>query len=247
MNPTWLAIGVPVLFATIVFLVIRQVKRQQKALVDALRRRGFTPLERLSETELERVQALRRRSQANVGVTKIYEYRHLEYRLLRFDIASKNSDNHDSTQYAVIDARLNLPRFSVVPNMKLPGFLNALWSKLLEQIVKRIGLTEVELPGSPQFNEKYMLLGTEDGAKLKDQAFSLWDRVAGLPHPVMVDAQGDMLLYQTLQLPSDRGRRRARVDVDDEIRTHLELGEQLHAIFRDAFTQAPAVPAWRPR
>jgi hypothetical protein len=247
MSPAFLAILIPAIFALIVFLVFRQAKRQQKALGHALRRHGFAPLEQLADTELDTVRELRRVTKETIGVKKVYEYRHLEYRLLRFDITSRSSEGHDSTVYAVIDSRLALPRFSIAPNIKLPGFLNSLWGKLLEKIMSRAGLSEVKLPGSPEFAKKYILLAGGDAAMVKDISRSLWDRVAGLAHHVMLDAKGDMLLYQKLQLPTDRGRRPARTGIDDDIRTHLELGEQLHAIFQDAFTRAPAAPVFRPR
>jgi hypothetical protein len=247
MSPAFIAILVPAIFAAVVSLVIRQVKRQKKALSDALRRHGFTPLERLDDAELATVQKLRRVTSEDVGVNSIYEYRHLDYRLLRFDITSKNSDNQNSTAYAIVDARLGLPRFSVAPNIELPGFLNALLGKLIQRIMSRAGLSEVKLPGSPQFSQKYMLLAAGDGAELGDGSLSLWDRVAGIPHHLMINAEGNMVLYQRLEIPGRHNRRARRPDVDEQIRIHLEVGEQLHSILSDAFTLRRSAPTFSPR
>lgn len=222
-------------FALVFVFVMRFARRQKEALAQALTQAGYHPLPRL-EPDVEEVllRLLHPRRTKRESVKDIYRYSGLDYELYRFDVPGEKSDD---TRYAMVFRRPLFPPFGIMPNLKLPGFLDGLVTKLMQNAMIGGGYTEVEVHGRPQFQEKYHLYAKDGHLLLKSVPMQVWERLCALPGNISLQGEGRVLLMLEL-VPIQK---RSSNSPAAELRRMIEQADALHGVFRELQSARVAV------
>lgn len=222
-------------FAALFIFLIRLHKKQKEAFARELMQAGFAAVPRF-DADISQVlePMLHPRGRGSEPATNIYRYSGLDYDLYRFDVPGHE---RNETRFAVVFKRLHLPAFSIMPNLKLPGFLDGLVTKLMATALKDSTFTEVQLPGRPQFQEKYHLFAKDGHLLNKVIPVQVWDRLCALPGSLCLQAEGRVLLILELVPVQKRSANNPRA----EMRRMVETADTLCSIFRDSTPQRVAV------
>jgi len=221
-------------FALLVVAIIKANKKQQAALAASLAQAGFRAVPSVDGELEEAFRGLLSRGRASRTPRNIYRYAALDYDLYRFDVAGHD---HTETSFAMVFKRPLFPAFALLPNFKLPGFLNGLVQKLLQSAMAGSGFQQVEVPGKPQFREKCVLLAKDPRHLLDAIPSYVWERLAGFPGHLCLQGEGRVLLLLDLVT----GKQRSANNAQTELRRMVERADALWSVLRDLQPQNAVV------
>ena len=213
-------------FALLVVAIIKANKKQQAALAASLSQSGFQAVAHLDGDLEQAFLGMLPRGRTSRSPMNVYRHAALDYDLYRFDV---RGHDHTETRFAMVFRRPLFPAFVLMPNLKLPGFLNSLVQKLLQTALSGSGFQEVEVPGKPQFREKCRLLARDHQHILSVVPADVWERLAAFPGYLCLQGDGSVLLLQEMVT----GRNRSSNDPRAELRRMVERADALWGVFRD--------------
>ena len=216
--------------AVVVMWIIRLAKEYQERQKRTFRQFGFQALRTVTPELEEKLSITGAARKGPAKLRNVYLHAGGDYDLYRYNVIKNQRDN--SIQYAMVLRNRTLPPFALMPNLKLPGFLNNMVAKLLEHVVAGTGMSEVTPRGCPGFREKYRLYAADPRQIERSVSASTWESLAALPATMMLQAHGDVITFQ--EFPYGKARKRAKLA--DQLRAITDHADQIHACLRE--TQA---------
>ena len=172
-QPALVALLIILIFVSLFLLVIRASKRQIAEKTHQALTLGYEEVTSRPSQLISRVESLfKRKETQGVYVDQVYSKRDWDQEFFIFD--AQDSSEHDNEMgseiFGVISNQLALPQFSLTT---LPGFdsetlIGGLMEKLLDKVLevagKYQGLSRIEFPDRPDFNDQIIVFGKDPGA-----------------------------------------------------------------------------------
>jgi len=192
-------------FAAAIVMTVRRQKQRIAEKTQILGGLGYEVVHPPDPTFVERVTRLRTRwghEQYRVrfcAVRKSWE--HTSYVLDLWRRSGRNTRLAGENTMAFVSSRLQFPRFSLVPRLKLPRVVSGLVDTLTEKLLVQHG-GQVEFPDDPSFADNFIVAGKDHDAIRKLLTPHVRDYLAA-NNRYHLEAEGDMVLISTAQF--DRG------------------------------------------
>ena len=158
------------LFVLAVYGMISSEKRRQARKKEAILALGFQPLDKPDPALVENLLALyTKRESQKLTLRHMYQRRENDYLLYLYEVWSESSndnDLHEEWGLAMVSPYLNLPRFSLIPKVDMPGKFAGLVNRFLEKLTVP-GSIKIEFPDHLPFSRRYMVTGTDETAVRK--------------------------------------------------------------------------------
>lgn len=201
-QPQFIALLVILVFAALVLLVIRASQRQAAVKKHLALTLGFEEVTSRPTHLIDRVESLYKRGEnQSIRIEQVYTKRDYDQELFIFDIEdpSKDDSNLGSAVFGLISDQLALPHFSLTT---LPGFnsgtvfggiMEGLLDKVLSRSEKYLGLSRIELPDRPDFDEQVIIFGKDEAAvKELMKKVDLYS-ITSIKSPVHITGMNDLL------------------------------------------------------
>lgn len=159
------------LFAAIIFLMVRQSRRQQNEKLSRAKALGFSPVPLPDAGLLERLAGLFGRSPERLALKNVFERERSGVRLVLFDLEDRSDT--DSSMVAedgllLLTPSLDLPHFTLLPRPDLGGAWGGLADKIIQKAVDwgagRGGQQLVSFPENPGFEKRFMVAARDEQA-----------------------------------------------------------------------------------
>jgi hypothetical protein len=235
-SSAWLAILVIMVFAGIVALMIRTAKKTREEKADRAQTLGFTPLEDLPPVLIGRLEDLYRgRKNLSLEVRNLFHRREFDRDLYLFDLEDTNDDDTSlgMDMLGVISRNLALPQFSLisVPPLDRSKPLGGLMEKMLDKVLylagKYQGLTRVDFPEQPGFEERFVVFGRDPYAVQNLLSGSIASFLQSQQLPLQVAGIGDFLTVEFGYSTSPSGQ-------EKDLRQLYQIFQDLVGIFEEA-------------
>ncbi len=217
--------------------IIRSAKRRQNEFRQEMQRLGYTPQEQFDPQLHEKLTELLKKHANVIRFRNIYSYSRMNFDFYRFDV---NRGNENHLAYALVARHIHLPRFAVIPKVELPGLLGKMWKKMLRFVAVGRDFTEVDLPDSRQFMQKYLLFAADSDALRRAIPDAAWEKLAAVPQSLMLDVVDDIIVFQELAITGKQKRAQNRNSVP-QLKTAMDLSGRIYDCLRDA-RPVPAEP-----
>jgi len=226
MHITLLIIAVAVALAVV---IVKGHRRSVRRREEMMMRAGFQKVTAMPERLKQALIQLLRRRKERVKFGEVYRMDRSGYTLYRADIEVGDSDGGREWRFIIQSDRLQLPRLAVMPNVNLPKMLNKMWDALLAKLEKDAGLSRVQAALDNPFSKKYMLFVKPDQqASLPSP--DTWNRYAGLPDYVSIEAQGGLIIFGRNPVAAEL-KRPAKMTGEQQLREAIDLATRLHDLF----------------
>jgi len=200
--PVLLALGVILIFATIVFLAIRASRNMTAEKVHLARTLGFEIAPTLPINLANRAEELFQiREDQAITLENVFSRRELDQEFFIFDLHDSSEDDSavGKDVFGVISRELALPRFSLttLPGFNSEGLLGGLMEKLLDKILalagKYQGLSRIEFPDQPEIGDQLIVFGRDEFAVRELLRGIHLDTLITNQSPIHIAGNGDFL------------------------------------------------------
>ena len=128
---------------------------------------GFQPVE-IPDPALENrlIGLYQKREHQKLKIQEMYLRSEGDYQLYLYEVwdhSGNDSDLQDEMGLAIISGYLNLPRFSMIYRIDMPGKLAAMANRLIEKIAAK-NQQKINFDSHPEFSRRYMVLGEDEPA-----------------------------------------------------------------------------------
>jgi hypothetical protein len=191
--PLLMAIAVILIFAGIVYAIIRTSRKSHQIKLQQLSYLGFQLLEEPHPTLQDRVeQVYRLRGKGEISLRDVYYRRELDQDLYIFDMINTSGDDSEmgTEVFGVISRELALPRFSIttLPGFSKEGLVGSMMDKLLDKVMdlagRYQGFSRLEFPDQPGLDDRFVIFGQDE--------YALRELVSRISLPSL---QQDSLIY----------------------------------------------------
>jgi hypothetical protein len=233
LTPALLALLVILVFVSIVVLMIkasRKIVAEKTHLALSL---GFEQPPELPLQLATRVEELYRRKDGQaVYIDGVYHKSELNQELFIFDVrgSAGNDSEMGSEVFGVISRELALPRFSLItmPGFSREGLLGGLMDKLLDKVLelaeKYQGLSRIEFPDRPDFDEQVIVFGRDEYAVRELLRGVHLGTLAAGQSPFHIAGSGDFLTVD-FSLPSSSS------SSENDLISHYQQFTQIYRVF----------------
>jgi hypothetical protein len=191
-----IALAFMALFAILIILAMRREKRRIQEKTEILAGLGFELVNPPDPAFVDRVVQLRTRWGRNqYSIRFCSVLKSWEYTAYVFDLwgrSGKNTRLAGENSMAFISSELQIPRFSLMPKMKIPGFLSGMLNSLTEKLLAQHG-GRVEFPDVPSFEETFIVAGENHDAIRKLLSGPVMDFLTSR-NPYQIEADADMVV-----------------------------------------------------
>ena len=192
-----LYIIIPAGLALLLFYIIKRIKqaRREKELV--FQQNGFYPVENLDPGLKDRIISVSKRSKEKLRIKDIYQRSSGYYDLYSMEIYTPNSDG-DNNRIVMVCHGLDLPRFAMIPQINIGGFLGSALNKVIQALLNKKGFKKVEFPGRPDIAEKFTLITEDENALRSKLPEHVWSSFATGNRMQSISGGKDIIVFHTL-------------------------------------------------
>lgn len=227
-----IALAIVVLVGMSIFWVVRFGRKQSAQRLERARSLGFSPLGELVPDVLERVTHLyRSNQQQQIQLQNIFEQRRTDasfYLLDILDTAGDDTSNLGEEVIVIISSYLALPRFTIIPMIKMEGRLGGLMNiaidKLMDMLGTRQGLERVQFDQYPEIDKRFIIFG-DDPVEIRN--FFTNSYMSGffdIKPKYEIDAGGDTLIIKVMFPEQEKNR-------DEAVRVQFKDAEAIFHFF----------------
>ncbi len=214
-QPVLIALLVILVFAGLVLLTIRTSRRQAAEKRHLALTLGYEEVTSRPSQLISRAESVYKRGEnQSILIDQVYSKKDWEQEFFIFDISDSNKDDSDlgSEVFGVISNQLALPHFSLTT---LPGFnsdsllggiMDGLMDKVLSKAEKYLGLTRIEIPDKPDFNEQVIIFGNDANAVRKMMERIDLRSITRIKSPVHITGMNDFLTVDFSNMSSVNGQ-----------------------------------------
>ena len=184
---------VAALVITLIFWIVRTVKRQNEIYRSVRQRLGFSEVTPIDRDFVERIARVKEHQKSKLIIKRLYKREESGYTLCDFQYDYKGSDSSATPMHVMIGRHWDFPAFKMIPKIEGGGMLKGLLGQALNMIMKRGGFRPVEIPGAHRFNEQYTVLARDDDELKRKVPQAVWDALAAVPEKLMLFADGDLV------------------------------------------------------
>jgi hypothetical protein len=191
------------IFAGILFLMIRASRKSLEEKTRRAKKLGFEPLAETPPDLLYRVEDLfKSREKQTLEIRDVFQRRELDRTLYIFDLVDTSGDDDSwlgSEMIGIISQDLALPRFSLttIPSFERDRGLGKLMDGLLDKVLnfaaKHQNMVRIEFPEKPGFDGRFVVFGRDQGAVRDLVSRASWDFIALEETSLQFNGSGDFL------------------------------------------------------
>ncbi len=210
-QPELLALLVILVFAALLFLVIRGARKQAAEKTHQAITLGYEEVTSLPTQLISRVEALYKRgNDQGIQVDQVYSKKDWEEEFFIFDVSDANQDDNElgSEVFGVISSDFALPQFSLTT---LPGFSSgSLFGGIMEGLLDKVlsfsegylQMSRIEFSDKPDFDQQVIVFGKDEAAvrELMDRIHL--DSIIRIKSPVHIAGLDDFLTVDFSQMSS---------------------------------------------
>ncbi len=222
------AIVFVLVFITLISLSIRRERKriaEKSALLSSM---GYQVLDRPDPAFVERVRSLRTRWGRERYQVRFCAVRDSwEYSSYVFDLwkrSGKNTRLSGENSMAFVSSKHAMPRFSLMPQIEVPGMLSGLLETLTTKLLSQWG-GRVEFPENPTFAERCLVAGADHDAIRRVLSGPVMDYL--LSHNRFhIEAENDMVMVTEADFERRKASRQTR-DLNETVSEATALYELL--------------------
>jgi hypothetical protein len=198
------------LFVLVVYGMISSEKKRLTRKKNAILALGFHPLENPDPALLKQLLSLyTKHEKQKLSLRNWYQRRESDYLLYLYEVWDEGSnDNHLHEEWglAMSSLHLNLPRFSLIPKIDMPGKFAGLVNRFLEKLTVQ-GSLKIEFADHLPFSRRYMVTGQDELAVRKFFNPRLLNRLSDTSF-LLVDGDKNLLTFSKYDL--EQGKRNGK-------------------------------------
>lgn len=200
------------IFGLTVFGMISSEKNRQARKKESILALGFQAVDNPDPSLLTHLIALyTKRESQKLSMRNLYQRRENDYLLYLYEVWSESSndnDLHEEWGLAMVSPYLNLPRFSLIPKVDMPGKFAGLVNRFLEKLTVP-GSIKIEFPDHLPFSRRYMVTGTDEAAVRKVFTTILLNRLSDTSY-LLVEGNMHFLTFSKHDL--ERRKRNGKIE-----------------------------------
>ncbi len=194
-----LAIGVILIF---VLFAIRSTKKNREEKIIRARQLGFEPVAEVPQDLQRRIEDLYgNKRNRTLEIRNLHQRREWEQDLYLFDLLdTTDEDTRMGTDvFGVISRNLALPRFSLITISSIggEGMLGNLMDKVFAWAANFQGISRVEFPDQPGFDDRFVVFGRDEYAVKTLLSESVASGLYNNKLPLQLAGLGDFLTLET--------------------------------------------------
>ena len=211
-QPELLALLVILVFAALLFLMIRGARKQAAEKTHQAITLGYEEVTSRPTQLINRVEALYKRgNNQGIRIDQLYSKKDWEEEYFIFDVSDANEeDNELGTEvFGVISSDFRLPHFSIttLPGFTSDSFIGGMMNGLLDKVLssvseKYLGMKRIEFPNRPKLDDQLIVFGKDEAAvrELMDRIHL--DSILRIKSPVHIAGLDDFLTVDFSQMAS---------------------------------------------
>ena len=213
MTVTLLIVAVIIgLFALIVYGMISGEKKRLIRKKEALGALGFQAVENPDPSLLTHLISLyTKRESQNLALRNFYQRRESDSLLYLYEVWNESSGDNDLQEewgLAMASPYLNLPRFTLIPKIDMPGKFAGMVNHFLEKLTVQ-GKIKVEFSDHQLFSQRYLVAGDDETAIRKLFSSRLLNRLGDTSY---LQADGDKHFLTFSKFDLKRGKQKGKME-----------------------------------
>jgi len=216
------------LFITIIYFAITSERKRKKKKQETLLSLGFHPVRELDSGLLDTLKLLyQKRDHQKLELKEFYTRKTGDYDIFLYEVwdnSGNDTDLQDAWGLAIQSPYLDLPRFTLVPRIDMPGKFASLANRFIEHLVSKQA-HKIVFDQYVPFSKRYMVVGENESAIRQFFSDRVLDRLSETEY-WQVDADHHLFTYS--QFEFKRGKQPGNLE---QLNQRLENIKNLFQLF----------------
>jgi hypothetical protein len=226
-------------------LVIRTARRQAELGRQIRQHLGFLTVEPVDPALVERIRVILQPKDGRIRVSKVHKRDHGSYTLYDCRVEQgRHSDSADQTT-VLVGRGWRLPSLRLAPRFGGEGKGWRLLNRLTLMAIKQGGFEQVALDDQPELAQKYVVLSRRPQEVTSQIPRDFWRALAAFPEQLMLQAEGDTIMFSTLDVLNRRASGGFEAVETDRLKRSIDTAARLNGLFDICRQGAVKETAWR--
>jgi hypothetical protein len=245
MTESFMIVLVVSAFVLAITFIFRTARKQAELGHQIRQRLGFLSVEPVDPTLVERIAAILDPKEGKIRVSKVYKRDHGAYTLYDCRVVHGSHSDHADQSSVIVGRGWQLPSLRLAPRLGGEGKGWQLLNRLTLLAIKQGGFDQVVLDHQPELAKKYVVLSRRPQEVSRLIPGDVWRGLAACPEQLMLQTDGDTVMFSTLPAPNSRPSGGFETTETDRLKGAIDTASRLNSILNSCRSQVVEEPVHR--